>query len=244
MAEADDPGPAHADADRRRVRSAQCIGQMLREDVYAERDNPPFDRVCMDGIAIDSVTFGRGVRRYAHRGDSQPAGAPRCTLVDPEHAIEVMTGAILPLGTDCVIPLEEYDLAEGVPSSLKAEAQRRALPQRAAARRGQPAGRADAARGPATRRAEIAVAASAGLASVQRRAASRALHGHLHRRRTHRAGAADCRAPGAPLQRLRGASHALRAHGFEQVAERSHRRRARRSLRAAPGAPPGPSTTC
>lgn len=24
-----------------------CLGQTLREDVYAERDNPPFDRVCM-----------------------------------------------------------------------------------------------------------------------------------------------------------------------------------------------------
>ena len=43
---------------------AECIGQVLREDVYAERDNPPFDRVCMDGIAIDSRAFARGVRRY------------------------------------------------------------------------------------------------------------------------------------------------------------------------------------
>ena len=34
-----------------------CIGAILREDIYAERDNPPFDRVCMDGIAIDSAAF-------------------------------------------------------------------------------------------------------------------------------------------------------------------------------------------
>src|SRR5215472_8947238 len=97
----------------------QCIGQTLRQDVYAERDNPPFDRVCMDGIAIDSATFARGVRRYTIEA-SQPAGAPAVTLSNPGHAVEVMTGAILPRGTDCVIPLEEYDLTAGS-VSLKAE---------------------------------------------------------------------------------------------------------------------------
>src|SRR6516225_12055891 len=76
----------------------QCIGQTLRQDVYAERDNPPFDRVCMDGIAIDSTAFARGVRRYAIQA-SQPAGAPAVTLSDTANAVEVMTGAILPHGT-------------------------------------------------------------------------------------------------------------------------------------------------
>src|ERR1700746_1472493 len=52
-----------------------CTGQTLREDIYAERDNPPFDRVCMDGIAVDSGAIGRGVRRLALEG-TQAAGAP------------------------------------------------------------------------------------------------------------------------------------------------------------------------
>jgi molybdopterin molybdotransferase len=93
----------------------QCLGRTLRQDVYAERDNPPFDRVCMDGIAIDSAALARGVRRYAIEA-MQPAGAPALTLHAAEHAIEVMTGAILPRGTDCVIPLEEYELRDGVAS--------------------------------------------------------------------------------------------------------------------------------
>ena len=29
-------------------------GAVLRENIYAERDQPPFDRVTMDGIALDS----------------------------------------------------------------------------------------------------------------------------------------------------------------------------------------------
>jgi len=88
---------------------SECVGRTLREDIYAERDNPPFDRVCMDGIAIRSDAFGRGLRRFTLQA-TQPAGAPALTLLSPESAIEVMTGAIMPRGTDCVVPLEEYDV--------------------------------------------------------------------------------------------------------------------------------------
>jgi len=41
----------------------RCLGQTLREDVHAERENPPFDRVCMDGIAIASDELKGGVRQ-------------------------------------------------------------------------------------------------------------------------------------------------------------------------------------
>jgi molybdopterin molybdotransferase len=86
----------------------RCIGQILRQNVFAERDNPPFDRVCMDGIAVSSAVAGRGVRQYVIEA-TQAAGSPVLTLSKAENAIEVMTGAMLPRGTDCVIPLEEYD---------------------------------------------------------------------------------------------------------------------------------------
>lgn len=143
-----------------------CIGRTLRQDVYAERDNPPFDRVCMDGIAIHSQAWVRGLRRFRVQA-MQPAGAPAVTLKDADEAIEVMTGAILPVGTDCVIPMEEYDIVgEGV--TLKAGAAPCA-PYRNVQRRGcdsppgEPMLRAGVRLGPA----EIAVVASAGLATVQ-----------------------------------------------------------------------------
>ncbi|HXY97896.1 MAG TPA: molybdopterin molybdotransferase MoeA [Steroidobacteraceae bacterium] len=143
----------------------QCIGQTLREDVYAERDNPPFDRVCMDGIAVDSGAIGRGIRRLALEA-MQPAGAPALTLSNREHAIEVMTGAILPRGTDSVIPLEEYDVADGF-VTLKANAA--GTPYRNVQRRGadsQP-GVPMLCSGIRLGAPEIAVAASAGLARVK-----------------------------------------------------------------------------
>jgi molybdopterin molybdotransferase len=39
----------------------QCVGGTLRENVYAERDAPPFDRVSMDGMAVDSEALRRGL---------------------------------------------------------------------------------------------------------------------------------------------------------------------------------------
>ena len=142
----------------------RCIGQTLRQDVFAERDNPPFDRVCMDGIAIASTAFELGKRRF-HVESMQRAGVPALTLSDPANAVEVMTGAMVPGGTDCIIPLEEYDLVEDV-ATLKPQVSAKAF--RNVQRRGE-----DSEPGVAMLKAgirlgapEIAVAASAGLGRV------------------------------------------------------------------------------
>jgi molybdopterin molybdotransferase len=89
---------------------AQCVGGTLRENIYAERDQPPFDRITMDGIAVDSEALRRGHRRFRIQG-TQAAGTPALKLNAADNAIEVMTGAILPTGSDCVIPVEQLDVA-------------------------------------------------------------------------------------------------------------------------------------
>src|ERR1700730_12864026 len=88
----------------------QCVGATLKEDIFAERDLPPFDRVCMDGIAVDSNAVARGLRRFVIQA-TQQAGSPALELERSENAIEVMTGAILPHATDCIIPVEQYEAA-------------------------------------------------------------------------------------------------------------------------------------
>src|ERR1700760_1020022 len=93
----------------------QCVGGTLRENVYAERDTPPYDRVTMDGIAVDSELLRRGSRRFRIQG-TQAAGRPPLKLDRGENAIEVMTGARLPLSADCVIPVEQYEVADGIVS--------------------------------------------------------------------------------------------------------------------------------
>jgi molybdopterin molybdotransferase len=85
---------------------AQCAGAVLRENVYAERDAPPFDRVAMDGIAVDSNSVQQGNRRLRIQA-TQAAGDPPLSLATPTGCIEVMTGAVVPNGCDCVIPVEQ-----------------------------------------------------------------------------------------------------------------------------------------
>ncbi len=193
----------------------QCVGRTLRQDVFAERDNPPFDRICMDGIAINSAALTQGQRRFAIEA-TQPAGSPAITLSSSKRAIEVMTGAVLPQGADCVIPLEDYDLSDGV-VSLKPDAT--GEPYANVQRRGSesepgvPMLRAGMRLGAA----EIAVAASAGLArlSVSRQPRMVVI-----------STGDELVEPGQPIlehQIRRSNSYAvvasLRAHGFEQVTD-------------------------
>jgi molybdopterin molybdotransferase len=88
-------------------------GAALAQDVVAERDQPPFDRVTMDGVAIASSTFSGGQRRYRIAG-IQAAGASPLTLESDRECLEVMTGAILPRGCDAVVPFERVRIADGV----------------------------------------------------------------------------------------------------------------------------------
>lgn len=81
-----------------------CSGRVLAEDVRAERDHPPFDRVTMDGIAIAFRDFAAGVRSFQVVG-VQAAGAEPLAVA-AEQCVEVMTGAVLPRGADTIVPVE------------------------------------------------------------------------------------------------------------------------------------------
>jgi molybdopterin molybdotransferase len=88
-----------------------AVGRVLRQEIVADRDFPPFDRVSMDGIAIAHQAFAAGRRSFALAG-LQAAGAPQQALLKPEETcLEVMTGAILPAGADTVIPYEQVSIA-------------------------------------------------------------------------------------------------------------------------------------
>jgi molybdopterin molybdotransferase len=82
----------------------EAVGRALRQTVQAERDQPPFDRVMMDGIAISFADFEAGLSGFPVQS-TQSAGDPQQTL-QPGHCIEIMTGAALPKNADCIIPVE------------------------------------------------------------------------------------------------------------------------------------------
>jgi molybdopterin molybdotransferase len=90
----------------------KCVGQVLDEPIYADRDFPPFDRVTMDGIAILFQSFKDGQRSFQITG-THAAGDKNLVLADPTKCFEVMTGAVLPLGTDTVIRYEDISINNG-----------------------------------------------------------------------------------------------------------------------------------
>lgn len=96
---------------------AEAAGRILREPLYAEHDHPPFDRVMMDGIA---VRWQAPLPRAFALAGTQLAGMAVQSLEAAVACLEVTTGAIVPLGSDCVIPVEQtrrdgnrYLLADG-----------------------------------------------------------------------------------------------------------------------------------
>ena len=85
----------------------QAQGRILREDLRGDRDLPPFDRVTMDGYAVKASAVSAKHRSFLIES-TQAAGMRPFKLRSPENAcVEVMTGAVLPEGTDCVIPYED-----------------------------------------------------------------------------------------------------------------------------------------
>ena len=81
-------------------------GRVLRQTLTADRDLPPFDRVAMDGYALRHDAWLAGTRRFRVTGE-QAAGTIPCSLLADDTCIEVMTGAVLPGGTDTVVPYED-----------------------------------------------------------------------------------------------------------------------------------------
>ncbi len=96
----------------------QCTGRILREDIFADRDMPPYDRVAMDGIAIRYEGFDQGIRNYVI-GGMAAAGSPQMTLSNSGHCIEIMTGSILPVKTDTIVPYEWLSIENGKATIVK-----------------------------------------------------------------------------------------------------------------------------
>tara|TARA_R110002074_G_scaffold203432_10_gene371431 strand:+ start:21310 stop:22524 length:1215 start_codon:yes stop_codon:yes gene_type:complete len=88
-----------------------CIGAYLAEDLIADRDFPPFDRVTMDGIAIAYKAFEKGQRTFIIEATAA-AGTLQLTLLNKSNCIEVMTGAIMPNNVDTVIRYEDLTIED------------------------------------------------------------------------------------------------------------------------------------
>jgi len=86
-----------------------ALGRTLAEDIKADRDLPPFNRVTMDGIAISYTAVEQGVKSFKIKA-TQAAGDVPVDTDQSDECIEIMTGAALPVSADTIIPYEHIDI--------------------------------------------------------------------------------------------------------------------------------------
>ena len=91
----------------------EANGRILAENLIADRDFPPFDRVTMDGIAIRHADFESGQRAFPI-ADTIGAGMPQKDLDISGKCVQIMTGAIMPKGLDTVIRYEDLSIKNDI----------------------------------------------------------------------------------------------------------------------------------
>lgn len=95
--------------DREEVALSDSLGKILNEDIIADRDFPPFNRVTMDGIAINYSIWN--IQRNPLKIEGiHKAGEPQKQLYEFENCLEVMTGSVLPGNTDTVVRYEDLEI--------------------------------------------------------------------------------------------------------------------------------------
>ena len=82
-----------------------ALGRILAEDIKADRDLPPFNRVTMDGIAIRYAAVEQGIQSFKIKA-TQAAGDIPVDIDQAAECVEIMTGASLSASVDTIIPYE------------------------------------------------------------------------------------------------------------------------------------------
>jgi len=87
---------------------ADADGRVLAEDIYADRDYPPFNRAAMDGYAINTADWETGIREFRVQQVIYAGEAANDDL-KPGTCYKIMTGAPVPLSANVVIKREDAE---------------------------------------------------------------------------------------------------------------------------------------
>jgi len=144
----------------------ESLGRVLAHDLAAPVDVPPHDNAAMDGYAFSGACLEAGDATISLHcvGSTAFAGKPEATVLAPGQCQRVMTGAVMPAGTDTVVP-QELATAEGAEIRFSRQSLRRGDNRRL---RGEDLQRGQCALAAGTRLtpAALGLAASLGLTHV------------------------------------------------------------------------------
>lgn len=153
-----------------------ALGRVLAREIVADADVPPFDRSIKDGYAVRNDDVRETPVTLRVVGESK-AGDASVPSVSSGEAVQIMTGAAMPEGADVVVMVEDTEPADSASREPRADsfgAERIRVTKSVEqgvniSRRGSEAriGEALVLRGQRMRVHEIALAAGAGLSSVE-----------------------------------------------------------------------------
>lgn len=87
----------------------ESYGRILSEDLIATSDVPHFDRAPYDGFAVRSIDTKEASLHNSVEFkvvDHLGAGMTTSKVIEENEAVRIMTGAMMPIGTDCVVMFE------------------------------------------------------------------------------------------------------------------------------------------
>ncbi len=91
----------------------KVAGRVLRQQIIADRQSPPFNRATMDGIALRFSDWESGKRTFPIKG-TIAAGQPEGEPPSAGGCVEIMTGAAVPDDCDVVVRYEDVLIVERI----------------------------------------------------------------------------------------------------------------------------------
>jgi molybdopterin molybdotransferase len=90
-----------------RVKIADCLGRVLSAPIYADRDQPPFNRSTRDGYAVRAEDAM--ARKWLAVAGEIAAGMEWKGMLPIDETVAIMTGAPVPWGADAVMMVEHVE---------------------------------------------------------------------------------------------------------------------------------------
>lgn len=95
-----------------RVSLDEALGRVLAEDVFSDMEMPPFDKSAVDGYAcrMSDMKEDRQPPLILTVIETIPAGIIPVKKIGPGQCSKIMTGAMLPEGSDYVVMIEDTEM--------------------------------------------------------------------------------------------------------------------------------------
>jgi len=93
-----------------RLNLSQADGYIIAEDAISPHDLPPNPTSAVDGFAIYSQTHAQNPKTIFKIVGTARAGHPFNGVIQPDEAVRIYTGAVMPTGPDCVLMHEDCQI--------------------------------------------------------------------------------------------------------------------------------------